>query len=91
MQSIKNINFEVVFFTAYDQYAIKAIKFCALDYLLKPIDIFELIAAIEKVELRIQEKVENHKLKTFMQNIETRHTAKTIALPTIDKVEFVRV
>jgi len=45
------LNFKVIFTTGYDQYAVRAIKFNALDYLLKPIDKDELIAAVEKVKL----------------------------------------
>lgn len=48
-----NITFEVIFATAYDQYAIKAFKFNALDYLLKPIDIQELKLAVKKVKERL--------------------------------------
>ena len=43
-----NPHFEVIFTTAHDQYALRAIKFCALDYLLKPIDIQELQLAVQK-------------------------------------------
>ncbi len=50
LEKIKNINFSVIFTTSFDQYAIKAIKFSALDYLLKPIDPKELIASIHKVQ-----------------------------------------
>ena len=47
LQQIKNKNFEVIFITAYDHYAIKAIKFSALDYLLKPVEVEDLKAAVE--------------------------------------------
>ncbi len=47
-------NFDVIFTTAYDQYAIKAIRFSALDYLLKPIDIVELQNAINRHIVKIQ-------------------------------------
>ncbi len=50
LQQFKDIPFSVIFTTAYDQYAIKAIRFSALDYLLKPIDPTELVAAVRKVE-----------------------------------------
>lgn len=56
LQSLPNHNFEIIFVTAFDQYGIKAIKFSAIDYLLKPIDIEELKAAVQKATLRIQEK-----------------------------------
>ena len=50
LEQFDQINFAVVFTTSYDQYAIKAIRFSALDYLLKPIDIKELINAVHKVQ-----------------------------------------
>jgi two-component system, LytTR family, response regulator len=54
LQQIKTINFQIIFTTAYDQYAIRAIKLNALDYLLKPIDADELKAAIEKAKLQAE-------------------------------------
>src|SRR5688572_9847047 len=50
LEQFTPIPFSVIFTTAYDKYAIKAIRFSALDYLLKPIDSKELIAAVQKVE-----------------------------------------
>ena len=50
LEQFKQIPFAVIFTTSYDQYAIKAIRFSALDYLLKPIDPKELIAAVHKVQ-----------------------------------------
>ena len=50
LEQFTEIPFSVIFTTAYDKYAIKAIRFSALDYLLKPIDSKELIAAVRKVE-----------------------------------------
>lgn len=52
LEQFREIPFAVIFTTSYDQYAIKAIHFSALDYLLKPIDPKELIAAVQKVEKR---------------------------------------
>lgn len=52
LEQFKQIPFAVIFTTSYDQYAIKAIRFSALDYLLKPIDPKELIAAVHKVQLQ---------------------------------------
>lgn len=48
LQQLHNRNFELIFITAYDHYAIKAIKFSALDYLVKPVEIDDLKAAVEK-------------------------------------------
>ncbi len=48
MEKLPHINFDLIFTTSYDQYALKVIKFSALDYLLKPIDRIELQAAVRK-------------------------------------------
>ncbi|HET6559398.1 MAG TPA: response regulator, partial [Prolixibacteraceae bacterium] len=58
LKSINNQNFEVIFVTAFDQYGIQAVKFCAIDYILKPIDIFELSKAVEKAQSQILKKKE---------------------------------
>ena len=58
LKSVKNKNFEVIFITAHEEFAIKAIKFSALDYLLKPIDPEELKAAVEKAIKAVDDKKE---------------------------------
>src|SRR6185369_9740750 len=62
LQQLSSVNFSVIFTTSYDQYAIKAIKFSALDYLLKPVDRDELQAAVQKAMHRSHE--------TFSQQVE---------------------
>ncbi len=54
LEKLGNINFEIIFTTSYDQYAIKAIRFSALDYLLKPVDREELQKAVQRVAQRNQ-------------------------------------
>src|SRR5688572_4001994 len=49
LEQVQGLNFDVIFATAYDQYAIKAIKYSAIDYLLKPIDADELKKAVDKI------------------------------------------
>src|SRR5690349_13825449 len=56
LEQFKQIPFSVIFTTSYDQYAIKAIHFSALDYLLKPVDPKELIKAVHKVHARSEER-----------------------------------
>ena len=70
--------FSVIFTTAYNQYAIQAIKFSALDYLLKPIDVDELITAVSKVEDK--SKIDDERLNVLLNNIDTK-TTKRLALP----------
>src|ERR1700741_3238581 len=56
IDATKGMNYQVVFTTAYEHYAIKAFKAKAVDYLLKPIDLDELILSVSNVEKRSQEK-----------------------------------
>lgn len=81
LEHFKDFPFEVIFVTAYDNYAIKAIRFSASDYILKPINLNELIAAVEKVSQRIRQLYLN-----------TMHPANPkIGFATGDRVEFVEV
>jgi two-component system LytT family response regulator len=62
-------NFEVIFVTAYDQYGIQAVKFAALDYLLKPIDIEELINAVNKAEHKMATQIQTSQLDFLLQQL----------------------
>src|SRR4030095_1050163 len=76
LEQFKQIPFAVVFTTSYDQYAIKAIRFSALDYLLKPIDPKELIAAVHKVG--VQKAPPSHdQIQVLLEQI--RHKENDIA------------
>jgi len=69
LQKLTYTNFDLIFTTAHDEYALKAIKVSALDYLLKPVDKDELIAAVEKVRnVRNQDHLE-HKLQSLFSNL----------------------
>ena len=59
LERLGNFEFEVIFTTAYEQYAIKAIRYNSLDYLLKPVDVAELKSAIAKVSQKIAKKTGN--------------------------------
>ena len=92
LDQIENIDFDVIFTTAYDQYAIKAIKFCALDYLLKPIDVDELIEAVNRVDKKIAKQNKGKKFELFVQYMkDIKTTMNQIALPTSDGLNFVEV
>lgn len=84
-------NFEVIFVTAFDQYGIQAIKACAIDYLLKPINILELTGAVDKALERIGRKKENLRIKELVSNLDRGEDEQRIAIPLSDKVEFVNV
>lgn len=84
--------FEVIFITAYDSYGIQAIKFSALDYLLKPIDINELKEAVSKAAKKIASKVKDHKLENLIAYVtQGRKETPKIALPTFKEVRYVKI
>ena len=91
LRSMDSQAFEVIFVTAYDQYGIQAIKFCAIDYLLKPINYLELQGSVNKAAQRIKEKQGNSRLLQLIRNIEAPNQEKRLALPTQQSVEFVEI
>lgn len=84
LREFKTIDFDIVFTTAYSNYAINAIKFSALDYLLKPIDIDELKIAIERCKEKITEKKPQKEAIYFLPDDFTnlQNQNSKIALPT---------
>lgn len=90
LEYFADARFEVIFVTAYDSYAIRAIRFSAADYILKPINYHDLKTAVEKVVQRIQQKEENKRLKELHRNIQQPENPR-IGLPTGDRIEFVDV
>jgi len=91
LQKIDEISFEVIFVTAYDRYAIKAFKFSAIDYLLKPVNGKELKKAVSKVVSKKSDFNQNH-LQALIQNLtQKEETLEKIVLPTVDGLEFVQV
>ena len=85
------VNFEIIFVTAFDSYAIKAFRYNALDYLLKPIDVGDLKLAVEKAARRIGEQAINQRLDKFMDSIRGAATVAKIALPVNDGLMFYAV
>lgn len=84
--------FEVVFVTAYDHYGIQAVKFAALDYLLKPVDPEELIAALEKAEIRFRNKINGEQLNFLLSQIKkSEPSSPKIALPQQHEIRYVFV
>lgn len=87
-----NPTFEVIFTTAYDQYALRAIKFCALDYLLKPIDVEELKLAIQKTTQKLRSQIQTQNFAYFLENLKSPNTQEhRIGLPTLEGLIFIKV
>jgi two-component system LytT family response regulator len=89
LAKMDEIDFEIIFVTAYSEFAIKAFKFSAIDYLLKPIDIEELKAAVKKVEEKRMGKT-SKRLKILQDNLLSDDASK-IALPTVDGLVFIKM
>ncbi|MCT4622873.1 MAG: LytTR family DNA-binding domain-containing protein [Schleiferiaceae bacterium] len=82
---------EVVFTTAHDEYAIKAIKFSAIDYLLKPIDAEELVKAIRKIEAK-KEMSPGTQLNVLLENFrQASDSPKKMVIPSSDGMHILRV
>ena len=85
-----NIDFDVIFTTAYDEYAMKAFRYSAIDYLLKPIDLQDLREAISRVtKNKIQPELNKIRLQTLEYNLD--NSFQKIALPVIDGFEFIDI
>jgi len=85
-------NFEVIFVTAYDQYGIQAVKFAALDYLLKPIDIEELVSAVNKAEHKLSAQIQTSQLDFLLQQLKKPETTVSkIALQMQSEIRYITV
>jgi len=82
-------DFDVIFTTAYDQYAIEAFKFSALDYLLKPIDIDQFKAAINRYTNRLSRNYFDKKMEVLFHNLKGTQETKKITIPTQEGYEFI--
>lgn len=92
LEKIKDIDFDVVFITAYDHYAIRAIKFSAVDYLLKPVDPEDLKHAVKRVEeKRLSKKSLGDKYKTLLSNVKSETKLKKVAIPDGDGLVFINL
>lgn len=73
LRMFTKINFEVIFVSAFNEYAINAFEFSAIDYILKPLDYIKLIKAVEKAEKRISEKNQNQNVLHFVKTIDEKN------------------
>lgn len=84
------IDFEVIFTTAYEQYAVKAFRFSALDYLLKPIDRDELLASLDRLQERVSQQDRAEKFDVLFDNLKKQAgTSRRITIPTVNGFHFI--
>jgi two-component system LytT family response regulator len=89
LEHFPHAEFGVIFVTAYDHYAIQAIRFSALDYILKPINSLQLKAAVIKYA-ELQEKFDL-RLRQFMNNQKIAPEDQKIALPSVNKIDYIEI
>ncbi len=88
LRAVKYKNFDVIFITAHEEFAIKAIKFSALDYILKPVDTVELKAAVERALVTIEHRKEEDQFDALQNNI-LPHQKRRLVLKTQESVHVV--
>ncbi len=90
LQAVTHTDLRVIFTTAYDHYAVKAIKFSAVDYLLKPIDVDELQGAVKKAEEQLDNNYGGLALQELLKNIKKPANSDfSVTLATSEGLEFV--
>lgn len=92
LEQMNDFDFDIIFITAFDEYAFKAFKFSALDYLLKPINIDELIVAVNKANEQKSVRNAKQQMDMVIDNIRsTGNKFRKIALPTLDGLLFIEL
>ena len=91
LEMLPERNFDIIFITAYNNWAIKAFKYSAVDYILKPIDIDELIEAVNKVEKNSSSRgFSDDKYQALLENINVNKNKK-LSISTSEGIEYIEV
>ncbi|MDB4727918.1 LytTR family DNA-binding domain-containing protein [Saprospiraceae bacterium] len=88
LSKIEDIFFQTIFITSYSHYAIKAIRFNALDYLIKPIDLGELRHAIKRYKINVQQNKPINKIHNALKNLKTEKAADQTLILQIQEGEM---
>ena len=91
LEVLGDVNFSIIFTTAHDEFAAKAFRISAVDYLLKPIDASDLKAAVQKVEKKMEEGSSLQHITNLLRNIRQPSAEHKIALPQREGYEFIDV
>jgi two-component system, LytTR family, response regulator len=91
LEQLKDCNFQVIFTTAYDHYAIQAIRFSAIDYLVKPIDVDELKAAVVKLKPKIDKEENAARFENLLLNLKPATQLKSLAITTANGLIFLNL
>lgn len=91
LEMLDEIHFSIIFTTAHDQFAAKAFRISAVDYLLKPVDSTDLKEAVAKAEQKINEQQGHANIENLLRNFKQPSSQQKIALPYRDGYEFIEV
>ena len=89
LKAVNQVDFQVIFTTAYDEFALKAFRASAVDYLLKPIDKTDLQAAIGKLNKPLASGQYMQQMENLFKNLQGTQGSGKIALPTLEGLHFV--
>jgi two-component system LytT family response regulator len=91
LQTLVHFPFEIIFTTSFEEYAIKAFRMAAVDYLLKPIDKSELEKALDKFRQKKKSGEDNNNIQHLINNLKEKTNQTRIALPTMTGFLFVSI
>jgi len=91
LQKLKPFSFKVIFITGYEDFAVKAFRFSAIDYLLKPLDPDDLVEAVKKAESSLSKEVFDMKLSNLFANLERPKNLQNLILKTADRIYSVNI
>jgi two-component system LytT family response regulator len=91
LQRLKPFDFKVIFITGYEDFAIRAFRFSAIDYLLKPLRAADLVEAVDKAEQSLNNEVLELKLNNLFANLERPKNLQKLVLKTLDKIYSVNI
>jgi two-component system, LytTR family, response regulator len=86
------VKFEIIFVTAFDEHSLKAFRYSALDYLLKPINVHELRSAVDRASAKLELRNRNCQLQNQLANLRTQHiTAHKLAVSNAESLIFISI
>lgn len=91
LQKLKPLSFKVIFITGFEDFAIRAFRFSAIDYLLKPLNPIELMEAVKKAEESTNKEVFETKLNNMFSNLDRPKDLQKLILKTFDKIYSVNI
>lgn len=91
LEALPEIEFGIIFTTAFDQFAAKAFRISAIDYLLKPIDSTDLVAAVKKAEEKVSNATGLGNIEVLLHNMKQPVEQQKVAFPSSDGYEFVLI